>query len=88
MVIVFPLAWISFTKIGLDHMELQDTHGNTIHLMQEGMGQMTQPTNESSYRVGYVHGISDANMEKMNPTSHSLYIVHSGYYRRPYSEHP
>jgi len=35
-------------------------------------------TNESSYKIGYEHGVSDAKIEKMNPTSHSLYIVQPG----------
>jgi hypothetical protein len=69
------------TKMGVDVI---DNNHLRLHSLQVGMMYLTRETerisaNQSSpYDSGYKHGVSDAKMEKMNPTSHSLYIVQPG----------
>jgi hypothetical protein len=43
------------------------------------MAQYSHATDKGpAYNAGYKHGVSDARIERMNPTSHSLYIVQPG----------
>jgi len=65
-----------------NHIEFKDNHGDMIHLIKPMIpeNQHTKPETgqPGPYDSGYKHGVSDAKMEKMNPTSHSLYIVQPG----------